>query len=682
MIKDYEPASVKYTSKDQKPNLGLRYEGAILAAETDYEVAAEDEMINAGEYEFTFTAVAGGNYTGETTATFTVTQLPVIVEAANATKVYDGEVGFDELPELTFNGVLENEIALVDEIFDFDATAFTFAKTAKNVGTYAFEVVPEEITATNYEVTGANGADFTITPAPLVVEWNDEAEPFTKVYGEADPTLTATAENVDVTGAVNAEEEAAIITLTKITRAEGEAVGKYAVTLSAKPAVNSVFANYEVEKAFPNNKGKEAFVITEATVKVSIAALEKVYDGEAATIEVAAEDLVVTGLKNGDKKEDIFSELPTATVADGKAVTVGTYQVTLAGGKAADYVIELIPSTFDIVPATITTATLASQQIKKGQDVEENIDATAFTIEGVIAADADKFYVTVNDKYQDFDGKVSADKGIYNDGLVIAVDDEVADNYTGYEKFFGELRVLPAEAMVIADNEDWTTEAKHAEAVTFTDRAINAGNWNVVALPFATTVKQVSDAFGYAAVDVLNETASDGSIHFQVISSGIIPAYTPFIVKTTEDEDLLKDNFNQVVFEDVDLEPWTKAENSEIKDAANNKFIGTFKALTEIPAGSKAHWYMSKGTWYDTANRTKAVNLKAFRAYVEFDPANVAAGARIYIEEPDGTETSIDAIEFNQMVNGDNTYTVDGKKVSNTAQKGVYIQNGKKVAIK
>ena len=235
----------------------------------------------------------------------------------------------------------------------------------------------------------------------------------------------------------------------------------------------------------------------------------------------------------------------------------------------------------------------------------------------------------------------------------------------------------PVEAMVIADNEDWTTEAKHVEAVTFTDRKINAGNWNVVALPFETTVKQVSDAFGYAAVDVLNETAADGSIHFRAITSGVIPAYTPFIVKTTEDEDLVKDNFNQVVFEDVDIEAWPTAKNSEVKDAANNKFIGTFQAVTAIPAGSKSHWYMSKGTWYDTANRTKAVNLKAFRAYVEFDPANVAAGARIYIEEPDGTETSIDAIEFNQMVNGDNTYTVDGKKVSNTAQKGVYIQNGR-----
>ena len=235
----------------------------------------------------------------------------------------------------------------------------------------------------------------------------------------------------------------------------------------------------------------------------------------------------------------------------------------------------------------------------------------------------------------------------------------------------------PVEAMVIADNEDWTTEAKHVEAVTFTDRKINAGNWNVVALPFETTVMQVSDAFGYAAVDVLNETASDGSIHFQVISSGIIPAYTPFIVKTTEDEDLVKDNFNQVVFYGVDIEAWG-GENNAVTDAAKNKFWGTFQAETKI--GGQKYWYMSKGAWKDARNfnkETKPITLKPFRAFVEFDEANVAAGARIYIEEPDGTETSIDAIEFNQMVNGDNTYTVDGKKVSNTAQKGVYIQNGR-----
>ena len=233
----------------------------------------------------------------------------------------------------------------------------------------------------------------------------------------------------------------------------------------------------------------------------------------------------------------------------------------------------------------------------------------------------------------------------------------------------------PVEAMVIADNEDWTSEAKHVEAVTFTDRKINAGNWNVVALPFETSVMQVSDAFGYAAVDVLNETAADGSIHFRAITSGVIPAYTPFIVKTTEDENLKKANFTEVVFEGVDIEAWDGT-NNYVEDAAQNKFWGTFQASTEIYG--QQYWYMSKGAWKDARNFTaeKPITLKPFRAYVEFDPANVAAGARIYIEEPDGTETSIDAIEFNQMVNGD-TYTIDGKKVSNTAQKGVYIQKGR-----
>jgi hypothetical protein len=666
-------ATKVYNAKDQKPTITLTYEGYTLEADKDFTVVAADEMINAGEYEFVFTAVAGGNYTGEANATFTIEKKEAIAEAADATKVYDGTDAFKELPVLTFKNVeLADDPATA---FAYEADAFVFDKLSANVGTYAFTVDVEKIESDNYYVSQANGANFTITPAKLMVNWNSEADPFTKVYGEKDPELKATTANLDITGAVAGEEEK-IAAQTAITRAEGEAVGEYAITLAASQTAE-VFGNYEVQFTGAD----AAFVITPATVKVSIATLEKVYDGEAAAIEVKAEDLIVTGLQNGDKKEDIFTTLPTATVADGKAVNVGTYEVTLAGAVAGDYEVEYMTSTFNITPAKIITATIAKQQIQKGQDVEENIDATAFTIEGVVAADADKFYVTVNDKYQDMDGKVSADKGTYTDGLVIAVDEEVADNYEGYEKFFGDLLVLPAEATVIADNADWTIDKDtDAEAVTFTDRSINAGFWNVVALPFEASVAQISEAFGYAAVDVLNEAANDGNIHFQVISSGKVPAYTPFIVKTTEDEELIKSNFNEVVFYDVTLEAWPAAKNSVVKDAAQNEFIGTFLANTEIPAKSQEHWYMSKGTWYDTMNRTKAVNLKAFRAYVHFDPANVAAGARIFIEEPDGTETAIDAVEFNNMVNGD-TYTVDGMKV-NKAQKGVYIQNGKKIAVK
>ena len=665
-------ATKVYNAKDQKPTITLTYEGYTLEADKDFTVVAADEMINAGEYEFVFTAVAGGNYTGEAKATFEIEKKEAIAEAADATKVYNGTDAFKDLPVLTFKN-----IELADDpatAFTYEADAFVFDELSANVGTYAFTVDVEKIESDNYYVSQANGANFTITPAKLMVNWNSEADPFTKVYGEKDPELKATTANLDITGAVAGEEED-IAAQTAITRAEGEAVGEYAITLAAAENAK-VFDNYEVQFTGAD----AAFVITPATVKVSIASLEKVYDGEAATIEVKAEDLIVTGLQNGDKKEDIFTTLPTATVADGKAVNVGTYEVTLAGAVAGDYEVEYMTSTFNITPRKITAATIDFQQIQAGQAVEDFIDPTAFTIEGVVEKDAKFFYVDVNPDYQDFDGVVTADPDTYEDGLVIAVADEVADNYTGYDKFYGELLVIAADAVVLNDNETYKTLAKKNATVTFSDRAINYGTWNVVALPFEASVAQISEAFGYAAVDVLNETASDGSIHFQVITSGSVPAYTPFIVKTTADEELVKKNFNQVVFHGVDIEAWG-GENNAVTDAAKNKFWGTFQAETKI--GGQKYWYMSKGAWKDARNfniETKPITLKPFRAFVEFDEANVAAGARIYIEEPDGTETAIDAVEFNNMVNGD-TYTVGGMKV-NKAQKGVYIQNGKKIAVK
>ena len=75
-------------------------------------------------------------------------------------------------------------------------------------------------------------------------------------------------------------------------------------------------------------------------------------------------------------------------------------------------------------------------------------------------------------------------------------------------------------------------------------------------------------------------------------------------------------------------------------DKAGNKFWGTFRVTSFY---GKQYWYMTKGAWKDASKFTdaKPVSLKAFRAFVEF--VTPAAG-RIFIEEPDGTETSIDAI--------------------------------------
>ena len=53
--------------------------------------------------------------------------------------------------------------------------------------------------------------------------------------------------------------------------------------------------------------------------------------------------------------------------------------------------------------------------------------------------------------------------------------------------------------------------------------------------------------------------------------------------------------------------------------------------------------------------------------------------ARIFIEEPDGTVTAIDAVRFNEEINAEGMFNLNGVKVNNINRKGVYIKNGVKV---
>ena len=221
--------------------------------------------------------------------------------------------------------------------------------------------------------------------------------------------------------------------------------------------------------------------------------------------------------------------------------------------------------------------------------------------------------------------------------------------------------------------------------VKFSDRAVNADMWNVLVLPFDTDVPTISKAFGYAAVDILNREVASGNVHFMT-HTGSIPANTPFLFKPTSNPNTRKTNFTQVQFSNVTLKEVT--EKVEISDAAGNKFIGTYAPTTFY--GPK-YWYLSKGMWYNSSRYTeeKPVQLKAFRAYVDYTANRTKAAPMIIIEEPDGTTTAIDAITFNQGefstdgTQDDGWYTVTGMRLTDEpTAKGVYIHNARKVIIK
>ena len=86
---------------------------------------------------------------------------------------------------------------------------------------------------------------------------------------------------------------------------------------------------------------------------------------------------------------------------------------------------------------------------------------------------------------------------------------------------------------------------------------------------------------------------------------------------------------------------------------------------------------MKEGSFRNSANNVKIQPLGAYIA------ASTTA-ARILIEEPDGSTTVINNVTGDQQnFTKDGWYTINGVKLNGIpTEKGIYINNGKKVVLK
>ena len=194
--------------------------------------------------------------------------------------------------------------------------------------------------------------------------------------------------------------------------------------------------------------------------------------------------------------------------------------------------------------------------------------------------------------------------------------------------------------------------------------------YNTLVLPFDITKDELGDnveaiyAYGGSTKEGEGENAIVHLDFTQAVEN--LAANTPYIVKMSADQDGLA--FNEKEFKTV-AEP--------IKTDANFDFVGTY---VELPAGndvitSRDYISVKSGLKQATAGK----QLKAFRAYLK-NKSEEAVGAKVSIMI--GGEV-VDGIQAAQILNNvDGTiYNLNGQKVSN-AQKGIFIQNGKKVVIK
>ena len=338
----------------------------------------------------------------------------------------------------------------------------------------------------------------------------------------------------------------------------------------------------------------------------------------------------------------------------------------------------------------------------------------------------------------------STANGTYTKGIKAALiqkvvnNNEVVDNgwiaaNESYEVTFtpGKLTILAGAVFQLAeDDANLLDKIKVAAAaatpnnITFGSRELKREVWTAMVLPFETTVTEVSAVLGYAVVDVLDVTENSNDMHLK-LHMGKINANQPFIVKYFKDDvlytaataaqynqdnaaaiaagtktaveagDIAVDNSTldlntlplipgkKIVY-DADADYVNEDGNVFVQNANNgHQFIGVYNPVKV--SGGEYKWISRKGQLVDGEKYKEQgdeVEMPRLKAYFKLNTAN--GNARILIDEPDGTTTVINAVTAETMnVQADGWYTLNGVKLQSIpTQKGIYINNGKKVVIK
>ena len=115
--------------------------------------------------------------------------------------------------------------------------------------------------------------------------------------------------------------------------------------------------------------------------------------------------------------------------------------------------------------------------------------------------------------------------------------------------------------------------------------------------------------------------------------------------------------------------------------STNVDFIPTLGATTIEGSDTKAVLFLAAGNTLLNPSALPA-NMKGFRAYFQLKGETASLARAFSIDFGDGETTGISLTPAPSPKGEGSIYTLDGRRISKATQKGVYIQNGKKVIIR
>ena len=258
----------------------------------------------------------------------------------------------------------------------------------------------------------------------------------------------------------------------------------------------------------------------------------------------------------------------------------------------------------------------------------------------------------------------------YTEGVELTKNPDGTWTLAATPAFDVELEVEYETALALSettDNSAALTEWNGYEADVTLTRTLATGSWNTFAAPFSTAIPD-----GWTVKELSSATFADGTLTLNFATAASIEAGKPYLVKVAANTDLSTAPFTGAIVS-KDAQPFTSTDVD---------FIPTLGATTIPDGDTKAVLFLAANNTLLNPSALPA-NMKGFRAYFQLKGETASLARAFSIDFGDGETTGIIAIGTDRAASTDNaTYTLDGRRISKATQKGVYIQNGKKVIIK
>ena len=207
------------------------------------------------------------------------------------------------------------------------------------------------------------------------------------------------------------------------------------------------------------------------------------------------------------------------------------------------------------------------------------------------------------------------------------------------------------------------------------------GNWNTLCLPFNLTEEQIAESpLAGATICGLYYANVEGThVDIQFTPATEITSDWVYIFKWEEQgENIVDPVFNGVTID------YSNPEGPILYTSDYSFFVlGNYSTVVANPAEDDVYAYYL-GADNKLRYSTETVNLHTFRIYFNFFKNDVDPSTIEFNLNFDGEETTgIVEVDGARKANAhEGTYNLQGMKMNDTKQKGIYIQNGRKVVIK